>query len=538
MNEHDRGSRGTTRLRTGSGPSGTATSTPPFHSILFDRPPYGAEIDTREEPPFFGDLNLDQVLESMVTGRAEYRLQPYFYMPLPDVAAVAYRHDVLHDLGQNEVAKAITTFAATMRQMRKQLAQANKLHYKYQKERWFLDAIRTYCDAVGSLTAELTRLDVPSQGFCALREYLIQYTVSERFRLLLRDTKSVQNALSEVRYSINIKGNRVKVDRYEEVPDYSAEVEQTFAKFKQGAVKDYRVTFTDWPDMNHVEAQILGLVARLYPDVFRALDEYCVNHRDYLDPTIGTFDREVQFYLAYLDYMKQFTAAGLTFCYPQVSADSKEVYAYDSFDLALANKLVPEEKAVVCNDFCLTDPERIIVVSGPNQGGKTTFARMFGQLHYLAWVGLPVAGREARLFLPDQIFTHFEREEDMTTLRGKLEDELVRIHEILQRSTSHSIIVMNERFTSTTLRDALFLGKKVMGQIMDLDLLCVYVTFVDELATLSEATVSMVSTIVPDNPAERTFKVVRRPADGLAYAAALARKYGLTYEALRRRIAG
>jgi DNA mismatch repair ATPase MutS len=162
---------------------------------------------------------------------------------------------------------------------------------------------------------------------------------------------------------------------------------------------------------------------------------------------------------------------------------------------------------------------------------------MFGQLHHLAALGLPVPARAARLPLADRIFTHFERREDATDLRGKLEDELMRIRAILDRATHRSVVIMNESLTSTTLDDALLVGEEVVRRIIERGVVGVVVSFLDELSRLDEATVSMVSEVDPADPAQRTFRVTRRPADGRAYAAAIARRHGLTYERVLERVA-
>ncbi|MDG6905601.1 MAG: DNA mismatch repair protein MutS [Nitrososphaerota archaeon] len=509
-----------------------------FRSILFEAN-HDKEESGTEVPTFFKDLNLDQIFQAIISGREEYNLRAYFWDPLNDVDGITYRHEILQDLEKQPLREAVKSFAQKMRDTRQHLAQADKLHYEYQKASWFLDAVAIYCNAVRDLASQLSQLDIGSTGFLELREYLASYVKSEIFMSLVAETQNLLEQLSSITYSVLIQGKRVTVGKYKGEPDYSTEVLETFQKFQQGAVKNYLVIFREPVDMNHIEAGVLDQVAKLYSEIFAGLHEYYNLKQDYLDPTIRRFDREVQFYLAYLEFIEKFKKVGLKFCYPDISERSKEVYASETFDIALANKLISNEQSapVVCNDFYLKGPERIFVVSGPNQGGKTTFARMFGQLHYLAKLGYLVPGREAQLFLSDEIFTHFEKEEHIENLRGKLQDELVRIHEILQQATSKSIVIVNESFASTTLNDAIFLGKEVLQQIIQRDLLCVYVTFIDELSTLSKATVSMVSTVVPENPAMRTFKILRKPADGRAYAIAIAEKYGLGYESLRRRIA-
>jgi DNA mismatch repair protein MutS len=533
-----------TRESLGSGPSRDGASAgaarpplpDPFRSVLFDGSAADADLDGLPEPEFFVDLNLDQVLESLTAGRERYRLKPFFYAPLHDVASVRYRHEALRDLERTHVRASVTAFGAAMQQMRQQLTQASKLHYELQTQAWFVDAVEIYCGAVRTFADELASLELDSRAFRGVRDYLVAYATSETFTSLAAETRALKESIAEVRYAVRIRGGRVTVSRYEGEPNYSAKVEEAFEKFRQGAVKDHLVNIPDFVDMDQVERRIAGLVAKLFPHVFETLTAYCDRHESYLDGTIARFDREVQVYLAYLDLIDRFRAADLPLCYPHVSTRSKETKAQETFDIALANKLVSGNGTVVCNDFHLRGPERVFVVSGPNNGGKTTFARTFAQLHYLASLGLLVPGREARLFLPDRIFTHFEKEEEIETLRGKFDDELVRVHEILAQATSDSVIVMNESFNSTTLHDALFVGTEVMQRILELGCLGVYVTFVDEIASLSDATVSMVSQIVPENPAERTFKILRKPADGLAYAWAIADKYGLTYERLIQRI--
>lgn len=507
-----------------------------FHSILFERAEDRLTQEPLEAPDCFVDLYLDQIINTITAGRQEYHLHPLFYVSLKDRDAILYRHEIMRDLEDKTLVQQLQAFAKKMLSMRQHLAQAGKLHYKYQKERWFLDAVELYCDAVTGLVHDVAQGTLQSRGLLAFRVYLTDYANSGRFTELLAETKQLKADLASVHYCLLIKGNSVTVRKYAAESDYSTEVAETFEKFKQGAVKDYRAKFPSWPEMNHVEAQILELVAKLYPDIFSHLDDYCARNGGYLDETLATFDREIQFYLAYLEYVARFKQAGLSFCYPHLTNTDKDVSAYKAFDAALAQKLLTEGSTVVCNDFSLHDQERVLVVTGPNQGGKTTFARTFGQLHYLASLGCPVPAREARLFLFDRLLTHFEKEETIKDLRSKLEDDLVRLSQMLDQATSHSLIILNEIFTSTTVHDAVFLSKKIMEQIIRLDALGVWVTFIDELSSFSAQTVSMVSTVVPENPALRTYKIVRRPADGLAYALAIAEKYRLTYDAIKERI--
>ena len=501
-------------------------------SILFDR-------DLRSWPrlesgDFIVDLHLDEIAAWILAGRDVNQLRDYLFAPCPDVRAIKYRQAVFQDLEAPAVAGAVRNFGEAMSLVRMRLARAAKSRFDHERERWLLEAADLYAATVETLANALAVAELRSDGLSAIVDHLMQCLASDRFVRLRSDAGATKEALDAVVYRVRVSKGKVTVSGFRDEPDYGAEILATFERFRVSDVKPPVFEAPPAGGLDHVEGAILAGVAQVHPAAFAALARFAADHANFLDPTIGRFDREVQLFLAFRERIESLAPRGLAFCYPEVSDGPGETLALATYDLALAAK--PGERTIMPNDLRLRAEERLLVVTGPNQGGKTTFARAIGQLHHLARIGFPVPGTVARVGLVDAIHTHFERSEDLRALAGKLESDLARIHEILTRATRRGLLLMNESFSSTTVDDALFLNELVLHEAGARGMLAVVVTFLDELATLTPTTVSMVGAVDPMDPAHRTFRFERRPADGLAYAIAIARKHDLTYERVKERI--
>ena len=505
-------------------------------SVLFSDADDRARAEAGGPPPYFADLNLDQLLDAITIGKENQYLKPFFLLPLGTKDAIEYRQGIMNDVDGKPLLGKLKTFNENFGKVRRSLDRWEKQLNMYERRRWLVDAAKFYCSAVRDLQESVHTEYLQSSGLQAFFSYLDDYVKAQCFRSLEEDTARLVSQLKSVRYTLLFQGNRVTVSKYAQEPDFGAEIEETFEKFKRGAAKDYRSETATWPEMNHVEEAILEKVVLLFPEEFAALDHFCTKHAGFVDETIALFEREIRFYTVYLEFVSSLRSMNLSFCMPQVSEDWTGILCRNAFDMALASKFKAEGKDVVPNDFSLDGNERVLVVTGPNQGGKTTFARLFGQIHHLAALGCPVPASSARIVLFDTIYTHFVKEENTQDLRGKLQDDLLRIHAILSQATNRSIVLINEIFTSTTSSDALLLSRRVLEMIRESNLVCVWVTFIDELASFGEDTVSMVGTVNPENPAERTYKILRNRPNGLAYAKAITEKYRLTYEKLRERI--
>jgi DNA mismatch repair protein MutS len=513
-------------------------SAPAFASILFSGDVPLEQVDAAEEPDCFGDLNLDQLVEVICAKHERAHLRPYFWTMLSTAEEVAYRQDTIRAVEQHrQVRASLVRFVAEAARVRQHLSLMGAVHYALQRQRCLLDAARIYRDAVKALASDLKHLELPALAMKELVDYVDRYAASAVFKRLDADVQRTQDAMDSVEYLLTIYGSHIRVGRDNHLPDLGAAVADLFARFRDRGSPSDPVTYRGTAGFGHIDALVLEKVADLFPDEFRLLVTFAEQHVHFSDLTVLRFAREAEFVLTVLEFKDRLAARGLPMCYPSLH-EANVMFTEDCYDAALAARMLSAEKSkkLVLNSMQLDGTEQIIVVTGPNQGGKTTLARTFGQLHYLAALGLPVPGTRARLMLADRVFAQFERQEDPAQGRGKLQDDLIRMRQILSEATARSVVVLNEVFSSTSTDDALALARRMVDQLLERGCLGLIVTFLDELASHDERIVSMVADIDPDDPTVRTFHLTRRPADGRAYAEAIAHKYRLTTGDIKERM--
>ena len=516
-----------------------------FYSVLYPTEESAKKPRNQKAPDCFADLQLDRILKAVLPDYLDFHLEEFFYTPAPDPETVRYRQEVLRELEDGEkraaiedILRRIPATRSILEEVRPRLLASGmltgeKLSGNYLEMGRFLDALVVYLDAVNDLNASLHKLDLRSAGLRGFAEYLSGYCASEKLRGMTAWRQRVRENITRIRFNMLVKSGSVRVNPYGGEQDYAERITELFSRFRQEGGRSFLLPIDEKPKSEKIENQVLRMVSKLYPAEFRDLKNFVMTYLHIEDDTVLDFIREIQFYFAWLDMVKTMENAGFHFCCPVLRSRGEACFALDSYDLALAVRTM---KSVVPNDFSLTPPEQILVVTGPNQGGKTTFARAFGQAFYLASLGVSVPARQAVLPLCDQVLTHFERGEDQKLKSGKLEEDILRLKGLLDRATKDSVFVVNEIYTSTTLKDALALGGHMIDALTEKAGSAVVVTFMEELSRYGPQTVSMVSGVSDDTEQTRTYLVRRKKADGVAFARLLAGKYGLTKEQLKGRL--
>ena len=182
-------------------------------------------------------------------------------------------------------------------------------------------------------------------------------------------------------------------------------------------------------------------------------------------------------------YMK---ASGIPYCLPEISDTnninaggcSAEIEGLCDITLATAFKNAEAKFEVVQNDYILNPEDKINIITGANQSGKTTFLRALGSALIFARAGLPVPAVRAKINLFRNLYSHFQRYDEDLKNEGQLDTELAEMSAIVYSAGKDSIVLMNESFSSTGLKDAAQIASDVLSAFSHTGVKVIYVTHI------------------------------------------------------------
>jgi hypothetical protein len=189
--------------------------------------------------------------------------------------------------------------------------------------------------------------------------------------------------------------------------------------------------------------------------------------------------RELGFYVGCGNLRQLLAAKGEPWCLPvPLDEGNLTLSARGLYDVCLSLRI---GSRVVGNNFD-ADGKTLVMVTGANQGGKSTFLRSIGIAHLMMQSGMFVPAESLSADVCSQIFTHYKQEEDAAMNSGKFDEELSRMSWIADRITPHSLILFNESFAATNEREGSEIARQVIRALRESAVKVVFVTHMFDLA--------------------------------------------------------
>lgn len=532
----------------------------------------------------------DLALEALVDGMCPYRphqdaIRAVLYELCPEPAVLAYRQAILNDLlHQPGLADAFQSMLPLLDELmhftHPHFAGETSLHEVIQRAgelQLLVDCVHHLNDAFRAAVAE-----IESPGLRALRGRIDQAIADEDFQQVIEALPGILSSLRSCT-SITVGVNLDEHLRPEEAVLLSVNSERFTENGllgrllgKSGAGGKGIAPMHSLPMLTEGSGMITGGLPAGGParkaepmmvPLFRDLSKVLEKTTEPIARELNRFVRlnsqflkelrpEIIFYGQAVELARKVESWGLPYCLPVIAPGEERVCEIeDNYNVQLTLHLSsqnPDLKLagrVITNDVILGARGRIVILTGPNQGGKTTYMQAVGQAQVMAQAGLFVAGGRARISPVDGIFTHYPTEERLELGTGRFGDEARRIRAIFEEVTRHSLVLLNESLSTTHMGESVYLAQDIVRAFRQIGLRAIFTTHLHELAAAApdinmktpgdSLVVSMVASYEEGGEAQagdtaggspNSYRVVINPPLGRSYAERIAARYGISLE--------
>jgi DNA mismatch repair ATPase MutS len=529
------------------------------------------------------DLGIDHILSAFTANREHQKEIQKLFSRLPcDPGVISYRQDVLDDLIHNPelverleslfpVIDSLTRYSFIARQEMSSLHEVTWRMGELQNILVSVEGLGSIFQSVGS--------NLHSQGLRILQEEIRKIQDSPTYQSLVKELPELLSKLracASITVGVNLDAslhpvqatllevndkpftdqtllNRlfgIRKDQEGIAPLHS--VPQRVVEGQYALPIDPELGWAVEPMMVPLFADLAKVLEKTTIPIAKGLRQYAeVQSRLFIDLRQGLI-----FYLGAIRFIQRLRKLSLPVCRPRIAPSKdrlcnvKESY---NVNLVLDNSrtsIEPSHATITRNDIVMDQDGQILILTGPNQGGKTTFMQGAGIVQIVAQVGCYVPGKQACISPVDHLFTHFQLEEKPETDTGRLGEEAMRLGKIFEQVTRLSMVLMNESLSSTSFSESLYLAQDIVRILRRVGARAIYSTHLHELANrvdeLNQSVpgdskiISVVSSPVDTNSqalgekVECTYKVEIRPPLGQSYAREIAARYGISYEQLEK----
>jgi len=200
---------------------------------------------------------------------------------------------------------------------------------------------------------------------------------------------------------------------------------------------------------------------------------------DHIDSFFKVLRIELAFYIGCLNLHEQLAQMGEPVSFPLPVASNERRHSFHGlYDVCLALTM---KRKIVGNDGN-ADNKDLVIITGANQGGKSTFLRSIGLAQLMMQCGMFVPAESFCANICRGLFTHYKREEDATMKSGKLDEELGRMSDIVDNIASSSTVLFNESFATTNEREGSEIARQIVSALLEQRVTVFFVTHLYEFA--------------------------------------------------------